>query len=427
MIKELKVRNYLSFKDEVVLSFEATNDKMFEDCQVVEVAKGVRLLRFGLIYGANASGKSNLFSAIGFLRRFWFHRVDSVEDGTGVIPFLFDRATPEQPSTFELVFYVGDLKYWYSLEIDKNKVLLEKLCYYKSAQPTMLFERVFMDGMSVINFNSKALKISKVIKENISAKCLSNMSFFAAFTQVNFSIPEINSVCEWMREKVMPTIKTNTDLSDYSYNKMRDDKFKSYLLNFIRMADFNISDINVKDIKVDVPSDMLDLLLKNNSIPAKERERLIEEKSITTFETTVVHTVENEDGKEVYTLPYEIQSKGTERIIGLESAIYEAINNDAFLAIDEIESSLHPSLVELVIEKFLNNKNNRSQLLITTHYDQLLNEADDLFRKDSVWFIEKGKSGSSGLYPLVEFKGLNRIKSLQKAYRLGNFGAIPNV
>lgn len=97
------------------------------------------------------------------------------------------------------------------------------------------------------------------------------------------------------------------------------------------------------------------------------------------------------------------------------------------MIVDEIEASLHPQLVFYVLKKFLEQKGNRAQLLITTHYDPLLNEVDELFRKDSVWFTEKNQAGATELYSLVEFSGLNRIASLQKAYRQGRFGAIPKI
>jgi AAA15 family ATPase/GTPase len=97
------------------------------------------------------------------------------------------------------------------------------------------------------------------------------------------------------------------------------------------------------------------------------------------------------------------------------------------LAVDEIESSLHPDLVMFILKKFLDQKDNHAQLLFTTHYDPLLNEVDELFRKDAVWFTDKKESGATELYSLVEFNGLKRIASLQKAYRQGRFGAIPKI
>ena len=94
MIQEIRIKNYLSFRDEVVLSFEATKDTTFEECQVVNVTPKVRLLRFALIYGANASGKSNLLNAMDFLRDFWFDKKSDIDEETGVVPFLLDTETP---------------------------------------------------------------------------------------------------------------------------------------------------------------------------------------------------------------------------------------------------------------------------------------------------------------------------------------------
>ena len=108
MIQEIRIKNFLSFRDEVVLNFEATKDNTFEDCQVVSVTPKVRLLRFALIYGANASGKSNLLSAFDFLRDFWFDIKTNIDEETGAIPFLLDTDTPNEPSEFNVIFYLGE-------------------------------------------------------------------------------------------------------------------------------------------------------------------------------------------------------------------------------------------------------------------------------------------------------------------------------
>ena len=112
MIQEIRIKNFLSFRDEVVLNFEATRDKTFEDYQVVSVTPKVRLLRFALIYGANASGKSNLLSAFDFLRDFWFDIKTNIDEETGAIPFLLDTDTPNKPSEFNIIFYLDEKKYW---------------------------------------------------------------------------------------------------------------------------------------------------------------------------------------------------------------------------------------------------------------------------------------------------------------------------
>lgn len=428
MIQELKFKNFKSFKDEVTLSFEATKDQTFEEYHVVEVAPNVRLLRFAMVYGANASGKSNLLDAIEFLHNFFFDKPEDIEERTGAAPFKLDTATPNEPSEFSLKFYVGETKYWYELKITPKQVISEKLSYYPSVQPKKLFERTLENGQSVINFNPATVKISPAAKEEISLKCLPNMSFFAAKNQVNIAIEKIDVAKDWLRNNIMPMVMPSSSMFEYASNKMYEDSaLKSYLLDFIYEADFNISDVRSDKVSKALPKEIINMLLADERTPDEMKEEIKTKQSINTIQTVFEHTVHNERGVERYLMSPESQSVGTKRTFGIEAAIYEALETQSFLFIDEIEASLHPELVEFMIQRFLSTKSH-AQLLVTTHYDPLLNTVgDDLIRKDSVWFTEKKESGSSDLYSLVEYKGLNRIASLQKAYRYGVFGAMPNI
>jgi len=426
MIQELKIKNFKSFKEEVTLSFEAAKDTTFEDYQVVEVAPGVRLLRFAMVYGANASGKSNLLEAIEALHDFITYEPKNDGEPTGTIPFKLDTETPSMPSEFILKFYVGKTKYSYELKFTQKLVLFEKLCYYRTTQPIMLFERTFKDGQSVISFNPSAVKISAAAKEQLSLRCLPNMSFFSAKGKVNLAIEKIDAAKEWLKDGIFPMVSPNTEMFTYASSEMStNDELKSYLMDFIHKADFNITDVRSNNVTRPIPKPIVDILLTAEDMPNDVREKLKAEPSLPSIQLEFQHTVRNERGIENYFLPTDSQSEGTRRAFGIEAAIYEALKDQSFLAIDEIESSLHPEIVEFVLHRFLRAKG-RSQLLITTHYDPLLNTVgDDLIRKDSVWFTEKKESGATDLYSLIEYKGLNRIASLQKAYRNGVFGALP--
>lgn len=428
MIQELKVSNFLSFKEEVTFNLEATRDTTFEEYQTIEVVPGVKLLRFAIIYGANASGKSNLISTFEFLHEFWFNIKKDITETTKAIPFKLNLETKSQPSSFSLKFYVGQVKYWYQLEIDESRVHSEKLFYYSTVQPTLLFERSLKNNVSVISFNQMAVKVSAVAKDEISIKCLPNMSFFAARNQVNVALPKIDAARDWMMQNVMDSISPETPLFEYAENRIqKDENLKKHLLEFIREADFNITDIKARMEKQDIPPEFLEYLLNSENISDEEKVRLKAEKNFNQVRTDFEHTVKNQRGIEKYYLSDVFESEGTRRITGIQTAIHEMLQNNSLLAVDEIESSLHPSLIIYLLKKFLEIKGNRAQLLITTHYDPLLNETDDLLRKDSVWFTEKNESGATELYSLVEFNGLNRIASLQKAYRQGKFGAIPKI
>jgi hypothetical protein len=427
MIQELKISNFLSFKEEVTFSFEATKDTTFEEYQVVEVALDVRLLRFAVVYGANASGKSNLIRAFEFLHDFWFETKKDITEKTDAIPFKLDRETPKQPSFFSLKFYVEGVRYWYQLEVDERKVHSEKLYYYSSVQPTLLFERTLSNTVSVVSFNPAVVKISTVAKEEINLKCLPNISFFAARNQVNVALPKIDAARDWMKQRILDTINPVSPMFEFAESKILEDEIlKKHLLDFVKEADFNITDIKSKKEKQEVPQHFLDFIKKSETLPEEEKERILED-AYTQISTDFEHTVKNLRGTEKYFLPEDLESEGTRRITGVQTALYMTLQAEAFLAIDEIESSLHPELIVFLLKKFLENKNNQAQLLITTHYDPLLNQTDELFRKDSVWFTDKNEAGSTELYSLVEFNGLNRIASLQKAYRQGRFGAIPRI
>ena len=423
MIQELKIKNFLSFKDEVRFSFEASNDKFAEDSQVVKINENTRLLRFAIVYGYNASGKSNLLKAFEFLSDFWFAKRDDIDENTGNIPFKLDQVTPNEHTSFELVFYVDDTKYNYQLELDRNIVYYEKLSYYETTQPKTLFERTLENNQSVISF--KNVKVSSAVKDAILVKCLNNMSFFAARNQVNTSIPLIDNVKDWMRKNVMHSITPSTDLTQYAQRKTsKDDALVNYILTFLHEADFNITDLKTKEEEKPIPEEILDILLRINDLPATEKERMKADKSVKRLLTNFNHTVENERGKETYqfSADYDEESRGTLRTFGLEAALYNAMKKHAFLAIDEIETSLHPRLQEKILFEYLRSQS-RSQIIVTTHNDGFLDLVDDLIRKDSIWFTDKDKAGVTDLYKLTDFRGVNRLSSIREAYRNKRFGA----
>ncbi len=427
MLQEFSVRNFLSFRDKVTLSFEATKDKTFEDWHVVEVVPGVRLLRFAVIYGANASGKTNVLETINYLYKFWFAKKDDVDNPTNATPFLMDKETPYQPSEFEIKFYVEDKRFRYLLCLDRKKVLTERLLYYKSERPTELFSRKWRQGQSTIDINQAAVKVSKSVIEEITLRCLPNMSFFAARNQVNCVLPIIDDVRDWMKTKFLPIVRPRLSMFEYAEREMlKDDMLKQYVLGFIKRAGFNVTGLDTKEERMPIPEFLRKVIQSNDDISKPDKDWLFEDPIVKQLETSFVHTVTNNKGEEKYTLPQNLQSEGTCRVIGIEAAIYSALNGEGFLCIDGIESSLHPELVEYAIEDFLETRG-RSQLLVTTHYIPLLATIDDLIRKDSVWFTEKGQDGHTDLYSLAEFKGLNRISSILDAYRRGVFGAVPNI
>lgn len=402
MIAEIKFKNMFSFRDETVLSFEADKSKDLESYHVVELAPDVKLLKLAVIYGANASGKSNIIKVCDFIRSFITCTPLNKAELIKVVPFLLNRTSKEQASEFSVSFYAmnGDkaIRYVYSVLLETTHIVWETLIYYLSQQPATVFERSMENNVSSIKFGQK-VKISTAAKEEITLKCLPNMSVFAAYMQVNTNIAEMETALQYLTKQMMPAIVPTSSLSRYAEEAIKKETAKEYILRYLQEADFNISNIS-----------------------SKEQET---KKGVVNY-TMYQHKVSSGlGGNDYYEFPELYESDGTIRTFGLASQIQNSIGSNAFLAVDEIESSLHPKLIEYMIERFL-KESKQAQLLLTTHYDGLLGE-EDLLRKDNIWFAEKNTDGASVLYPLTDFKGLNRISSLQKAYKFGKFGAVPNL
>lgn len=425
MIQKIKIKNFLSFKDEVTFSFDATNDHFAESSQVVSINENTRLLRFAVVYGYNASGKSNLLKSLDFLAHFWTYKAKDIDAGTGVIPFKLDGVSGGEPSCFELVFFVNDTKYCYQLELDPRQVYLEKLSYYKTTQPIMLFERTLKDGLSSIQFNPKAENVGVAAKEMINLNCWKNISFFVARNQVNVSLPLTDAAKDWMRNRLMPVVLPTMDLTRFAQSHAVENRqLIDYVVTFLHEADFNVTDISSSIISKPLTDQEVEILaqISTDGASSQEAERIRKERTVKQIQTTFEHTVENENGAEVYPMDKKYESTGTMRTFGIEAAIYEALNREAVLPIDELETSLHPLLLEKILFEYLRT-NKRSQLIVTTHNDGLLDLLDDLIRKDAVWFTEKQKTGVTDLYKLTDFRGVNRLSSIREAYRNKRFGA----
>lgn len=428
MVNELRLRNFLSFKEETVISFEASKDTFKEDTLLVTMADGTRLSRIAIIYGANASGKSNLLAAFEYLFWFWKRRTDDQDAPTEVEPFALDSETPSQPTEFNLKLYVNNKKYIYQLILNPKAVLSEKLYVYNSNQPSLLLHRELVDGNTALKFNATLIKVPAAVKEELTAKCLNNTSFFAARKGVNCNLGEIDDVRDWMINHTLPVIELGQHMFTYAESKMLDNEdTKNHLLEFSHQIGLNIEDMLVEKDYMPLTPEMIQFMQSTGRLSEESVSKLNKDPRMQTgFKTDFRVSVNNIRGKEIYTLPKSSQSDGTLRSLGVETAIYVAEQSNKLLPIDEIESSLHPMLLKFMIQRFLKTPS-RSQLLLTTHYDPLFKAADGYLRKDSFWLIEKKDDGRSELYPLVSRNGVNKMRSLQRAYMNNKLGALPQI
>ena len=414
MLIQFNFKNFKSFRDEATLDMSATKITEHED-HVVDIAND-KLLKVAAIYGANASGKSNVYDAFGYMRyyvseSFKFGDEDGGyrknDDYTKVTPFLFDEYNCNGETLFE-VFYIDNMEntgktYQYGFVLKGNEVVEEWL-YSKAKTARNNYRTIFyrkigeeleMNGIPKrhienikASLNKESLIVSLGAKLRIE-KLKSVRDWFLKNDAINFGNPTENLIRSW----VVPDEFVNN---------------KEVQRNMIKY--FSTFDESIKDFKVEE-----DLADEDDNI---NKNYLIE----------TIH--KKAGGEGIASIPLSQESSGTQKMFALYPHIKEALDNGATLFVDELNARLHPLLVRNIILTFLSPEINseNAQLIFTTHdIGQLSN---DLLRRDEIWMVNKNSDGISELYSLADFKDeegnkVRRDEDLAKKYMLGNYGAIP--
>jgi AAA15 family ATPase/GTPase len=402
MIQEFSIENTLSIKDRQTISFEALGGGD-DDVHLIQ-AGNKRLLKLAALYGANGSGKTNILVAFSVLMKFILNSVSAIKpaEKIGVIPFLFDDDYVSRPSSFEIVFYIEDIQYTYSINLDKNCVQKESLSYKPKNKKNTLYERQLKGSIYEYRWGEDLprdkLKLSKITRPN------------ATFlnTAAQFELPEIQKIYRFLYGLSFQLIQPQ---SKDSYRKETvalietDKQAKSKILDLLNKADLAKID--------DIVIEHLDLNLKEGSLGGRRFQS-----DFSRFSTVYIS---HNYGKN-FQLPLHMESNGTQRLFDISTPLIKSLHESKFLCIDEIEASLHDDLIEYYIKSFLTNSVN-SQMIFTTHNQNLLDS--ELLRNDEIWFAEKGGDGGSKFYSLAEFKGLKKGVSRRELYKAGRFGALP--
>lgn len=421
MILSFKVRNFLSIRDEQTLSFEATADSTLEDVYVVKKDK-TRILKLGMIFGPNASGKTTILLALDFLRKFALTHRQNKDAQTDHVPFVLDATSKNDQGFFELSFYIHNILHIYSLELNHAFVTGEKLVYYPGIRPAIIFNRQHNTEKDIakIEFGS-TVKLKASDKALIEGNTLRNMSVIAAFSKLNLDFPELKAAYHFFNGKIFPLIKPKTSLRDWTTKRIeKSDQTRKFVVDLLNNADFNIADIKIEKI---LPENMPDLDQVMSTFPMTEeaKKQPIAGKSLIFKNLLLMHKIGAEQN---FGLPLEVESAGTNRLFELGGALHEALMVDGLLNIDELESSMHPDLVIHFINTFLANSK-EAQLVCTTHEINILSEQDNL-RKDIIWFTQKSQENCTELYSLADFN-IRKELSFINAYKAGKFGAKPNL
>ena len=417
MLIQFSVKNFKSFKEKQVFSMEAgAGDENIEN--IINI-KGTNenVLKSTALYGANASGKTNLISALSvaiLMVRLSNNRQPG-EKLMQIEPFAFDDKTVNEPSEFEFIFYTNNNKYIYGFKADKNRIYEEYLYQYFSAKPTRIFER---NGE-----NYEFLQADKAKLEAIKNQNLENKLFLSTATTWNYD--KTKEPYLWFAQKI-DSFQGGIELSVDSleaYDNDKNEELKKFTLRLLEEADIVIKDYNVEIEEAEMDRNTL-MHLQGFKLPVPGV--LPKQKSLKSI--TMTHEVINDkDEIKVYNLNYFNESSGTRILFSMAPILKSVFERGKIIIIDEIERSLHPSLVEMIIKFFHSSKINKgnAQLIFNTHDTNLLSL--DLFRRDQIWFAEKDpKKGATELYPLDDFS-VRKTENIQKGYLNGRYGAIPFV
>jgi len=416
MLIEFSIENFRSIKNEITLSLVASPDKSLDNNLIkTDALKDDNLLRSAVIYGANASGKSNIILAISSLKTLVMESHKS-QKGTEITysPFKLDKEYLSKPSKFEIVFIKNNTKYIYGVSFTNEKIIDEYLYYYPEGRKALIFERR--------DTNNYRFTIDIKEQKFLSEKTLDNVLYLSNATQLNYK--KTSEAFDWFKDTLEVIDSTDHPrLTRFTIETLNKDRnLKELILKALLEADLGIVDISATFEKVPFGDfSQINKKFKKRNILLTAADGGFE---ISDIKTT--HKGFDEIGNKFdVQFDFEEESEGTKRLFALIGPWIDALIKGRILIVDELDTKLHHLLNVFLIKLFHNptqNKNN-AQLIFATHNTNLLDL--DLFRRDQIWFTEKNPGvGSTDLYSLLEFSP-RKDKNVRNGYLAGRYGAIP--
>ena len=392
MLIQFSVENYLSIKDKVVLSLLASRDNEHPEHLILDGNKNY--LKSAVIYGANASGKSNVLNAFWFMVNYVLtSHNQQVHKAIDRIPFKFDRETPARPSSFEVIFTANGIRYAYGFSVTDKAVVEEYLYYYPNGRQAIIFERKdTTDFRFTVDIDEQ-----NTLKERTSA----NKLYLSVAS--NWSYVKVIPVLEWFASCQIITKNSVADAYGLEAEQLKDDDYRRVIASMLRIADFGIQSLQVRD---------------SDPISSKRGDIFTN--------VDAVHTVQDVEGNiSSYTLNMTEESDGTNSYFKLIGVVKKALDLGTLLVADEMDAHLHPLLTKHLVSLFNSAEFNpkRAQLIFTSHNTNLLDL--DVLRRDQIWFTEKDEqTAATDLFSLYDFS-IRKDAKVEKGYLIGRYGAIP--
>lgn len=424
MLVSFSVDNILSFKETQTLRMEAVShgkdDINPQNTFSVPERSESRLLKSALVFGANASGKSNFIRAMAMFRDIVLYSQAVLDEQSSptkqVIPFLLAQANTQQASVMEVVFYEAGIRYRYGLELQAGRVAGEWLFYTPKTRETLLFNR---EGQEV-EFNKQGFpEAAQFVKSGRVQQTRENVPFISLLATHNGTHSQ--NLVRWVNRLAIISGTREQGYMGFTIELMKKDAdFKAWLLSVL--GHFQIANLDV--VEVDAPelnltasgeqAELQDLFSSINRLSKNQK----------SDELRVTKQLVSEKEEVSIQFPLAFESEGTKKLIHLLGPIYDSIQHKRILIIDEFEAKFHSLLTRYLFRIYHHKNQSGSQIIAAAHDTSLMNTND--FRRDQIWFVDKNEQGSSQIYSLVEFK--ERARQLKQQYGTdylaGAFGAI---
>ncbi len=406
MILEIRLSNFFSIKEEITLDMRAANIQTKQAKELVENIFNygkTNVIKTLALYGANASGKSNIIKAIRFCVSMVINSHSHNENAVfNFIPFKFD-GYPNKSSSFFIRFVHNDIEYEYSFLLTRTQIIKESLSYYPKGRITKVFERDENAGKTKKEKYIFGSQINRPfdVAESTSLKTL----FISRASQMDREIAK-DVFTFFSQYFVLDLILPNDAKIEYYFKN-----YKNELLTALQIADSDISDLKIRKDKV--PVARVDFKKDENNKMSTNFSENMEEK-------VFISSIHKKDAKQQFEFYIE-ESAGTIKLLLALLTILDVTKENKILLIDELETNLHPHIVEFIIKLF--HKSNAAQLIYATHNTNLLDLKK--LRKDQIYFCNKKEDASTEVYSLYDYSDFRDTLDVEKAYLQGRFNAIP--
>lgn len=412
MLLEFTVQNFRSFADATTLSLVAANleaeDKAVDRRNVFAPKRGLALLRSAALYGANASGKTNLLLAMRYARALVLRsaRLRAARATIGVEPFRLNRALATHPSQFEWVLLVDGVETRYGFEVDTQQVVGEWCFQRTSAKERRLFVRRGDDF---------ALGDGFAEGRGLEARTRRDALFLSVVAQ--FNGPLASALVEWFRRLTVTTSASGALFRGRAVRAVEEGRYGGAVVDLVRELDVGISDIRIErprepDVDADGPTPLFPAWAASPPGP-----RIYTTHQTYTAEGALDGAIEFEFARH--------ESAGTQKVFALSGLFLDVLRGGGVLVVDELDAQLHPHLTAALVRLFNGEDTNpaNAQLIFTTHDTHLLDRR--WFRRDQIWIADKSRVGATRLRSLAQFRGVRNDGAFEAQYLRGQFGGIP--